>query len=341
MENTTALRPPQTVLLPSSPTGNTTTCEIQDGFLAVALPVMYSLIFSVSLVTNSLALWVFQWSPQRKSSTSVYMWNLAWSDLLFTLCLPLRVAYQNQPGPFVLCRLVGAFFYLNMYASILFLSLISLDRYLKIIRPLRQSRMHSLRWSKMASALVWLSNLTCMMPFFLEARKAEPCSEKCFHFHSKGLIGATINIIVVVAFFILSALFVCSYGKISERLCRVLPARAQHQGRSTDTRALTKTLVVLVIFILCFVPYHLVRVPYVLAQLDVIASLSWKQSLHVTNETVLCISALNSCLDPIIYFFLSSSFRKAVLCTMEGKFKALFLMDSWTQTSRNRSVTDL
>ncbi|XP_078520608.1 putative G-protein coupled receptor 34 [Lissotriton helveticus] len=326
---------------PSVRTGNLTTCEIHDGFLAFLLPVVYSLIFCTGLLGNGLALWVFRYRSHRKSSTAVYLWNVAVSDLLLVLCLPLRVAYQTHPGPLLLCKTVGALFYLNMYVSITFLSLISLDRYLKIIRPLRQYRMHSLPWSRAASTAVWLFSLGCMTPFFFEARKPEACSDKCFHFRSKGLLAAAINITAVVAFFVVLVLFICSYTKISKKLCRLPPGRTEPPGRSSSSAAITKTLVVLVIFIVSFVPYHTVRVPYVLAQLDVISRVSWKQALHTANEVVLCVSALNSCLDPVIYFFLSNSFRKAMLCTLQGRFKMIFVKESWTNTSRNRSTTDL
>ncbi|KAJ1102416.1 hypothetical protein NDU88_007466 [Pleurodeles waltl] len=335
------LPPPLLTEQPSALTGNLTTCEIHDGFLALLLPVMYALIFCTGLLGNGLALWVFQYRSQRKSSTAVYLWNVAVSDLLLVLCLPLRVAYQNQPGPLLLCNTVGALFYLNMYVSITFLSLISLDRYLKILRPHQQYRMHSIPWSRAVSILVWLFSLICMTPFFFEARKPEPCSEKCFHFRSKGLLAAVINITAVVVFFVLLVLFICSYTEISKKLCRLPPRRTEQPGRSSSATAVTKTLVVLVIFIVSFVPYHTVRLPYVLAQLDIISSVAWKQALHTANEVALCISALNSCMDPVIYFFLSNSFRKAMLCTLQGKFKIIFLKESWSNTSRNRSITDL
>lgn len=271
---------------------------------------------------------------------TIYMRNLAIADLLLALCLPFRIAYQNNNGPLLLCHIIGAFFYLNMYASIMFLSLISMDRYLKIIRPLQQFRIHSVQWSSRAAHVVWVLNVVCIAPFLFESKSNEPCSQKCFHFKTKGTVSAAINLTAVIAFFVLLFLFVYFYAKISAKLHRTSLMKNQPQTKRNSNRAMKKSFIVLIIFIVCFVPYHLVRVPYILAQINIIPSLSWKQTLHITNELVLCLSTLNSCLDPVIYFFLSDSFKRVVICTIQGKLK--LIMNSQDRVSNgNRSVTEM
>ncbi|XP_035179316.1 probable G-protein coupled receptor 34 [Oxyura jamaicensis] len=314
--------------------------QIRDEFLSVTLPVMYSLIFIVGLLSNTLALWVFSCSVQRMTSITVYMRNLALSDLLLSLCLPFRIAFQNKSEPRIFCNVVGAFFYLNMYVSITFLSLISLDRYLKIIRPLQKFKIHTVACSTVASGLVWLVHLAFMMPFFFETREKGPCDYKCFHFRNKSTTAAAFNMTAVVIFFILLLLFLYFYGKIFAKLHRVSSVKAQQLNKKTSMRAITKTFVVLIIFIVCFTPYHIIRIPYILAQVEAISSLPWKQGLHLANELVLCISALNSCLDPVVFFFLSSSFRRAVLCTFQGRLKRA-LMRNQGRLNHSRSVTEM
>uniref|UniRef100_A0A8C9ELL7 G-protein coupled receptors family 1 profile domain-containing protein n=1 Tax=Pavo cristatus TaxID=9049 RepID=A0A8C9ELL7_PAVCR len=251
--------PPPTIEVTKQLLGNSC-CQIHDGFLSVTLPVMYSLIFAIGLLSNALALWVFSCSVQRRTSITVYMRNLALSDLLLALCLPFRIAFQDRSD---------------------------LDRYLKIIRPLQNTT------------------------------------------------AAAFNMAAVAAFFIVLLLFLYFYSKIFAKLHQVSSVKAQQLNKKTSTRAITKTFVVLIIFIICFTPYHTVRIPYILAQIGAISSLPWKQGLHLANELVLCISALNSCLDPIIFFFLSSSFRRAVLCTIQGRLKGALLSNQGRLTPRN------
>ncbi|MEE6496371.1 hypothetical protein FKM82_002328 [Ascaphus truei] len=237
-----------------------TSC-IHDGLLSWILPVMYSFICGISLLSNTMALLVFWSNCQKCTSMIIYMRNLAVADLLLSLCLPLRVAYQNNDGPLILCKIIGAFFYLNMYASIMFLSLISLDRYLKIIKPLQTFKIHSTSWSTKATRIVWIINLICIAPFLFEGRGSEPCNQKCFHFRKRGSVGAAINLTAVIAFFILLLLFVFFYAKISAKLYKASLGRAQPQMKRNSNRAITKSFIVLVIFIVCFVPYHIVRNP--------------------------------------------------------------------------------
>ncbi|XP_053548353.1 probable G-protein coupled receptor 34 [Bombina bombina] len=316
------------------------TCSIQDGILSLTLPAVYSLVCAISLLSNTLALLVFWTNFQKCTSIVIYMRSLAVADLLLSLCLPFRVAYQNNNGPLILCKIIGAFFYLNMYASIMFLSLISLDRYLKITKPLNQYKIHSVSWSTKATHVVWILNLLCIAPFLFEGSGSGPCSQKCFHFKRQGYLAASINLTAVFLFFNILLLFVFFYAKISVKLHKASQGKAQPQTKRNSTRAITKSFVVLVIFIVCFVPYHIVRVPYVLAQIDIITGLPWKQTLHITNELVLCLSTFNSCLDPVIYFFLSDGFKRAVIFTFQGKLKLLMNNQDRVGNS-NRSLTDI
>ncbi|KAK6473515.1 G protein-coupled receptor 34 like [Huso huso] len=313
-------------------------CELQDGILSVVLPVSYSVICILGLLSNSVALWVFTLNyKSTKTSIIVYMRNLAIADFLLVLCLPLRIYYQNHPGPFLLCQTVGAFFYINMYASILFLGLISLDRFLKITRPVQLYQIHKVSCSIMATRAVWLFLILGMLPFFFEKRKPGLCDGKCFHFKNKTAVSGTLNLLVVGMFFLLLLLFFSFYSKIAMKLKSMSIGKTQ---QSRKTAVIMKTFVVLAIFILCFLPYHIVRIPYVLSQLDIIQEQSYKQTLHIANELVLCLSALNSCLDPVIYFFLSIKFRKTILCAFEGKLKKVYTLNQ-RGTSFVRSVTEI
>ncbi|XP_035314114.1 lysophosphatidic acid receptor 5 isoform X1 [Cricetulus griseus] len=81
--------------------------------------VVYSLVLATGLPLNALALWVFLRVLRINSVVSVYMCNLAASDLLFTLSLPLRLSYyarHHWPFSGFLCQTSGAVFQMNMLA---------------------------------------------------------------------------------------------------------------------------------------------------------------------------------------------------------------------------------
>lgn len=70
---------------------------------------------------------------------------------------------------------------------------------------------------------------------------------------------------------------------------------------------------IMFVFFICFVPYHIARIPYTQSQTEAHYSCQSKQILFYVKEFSLLLSAANVCLDPIIYFFLCQPFRE-VLC---------------------------
>uniref|UniRef100_A0A8C6XPC4 G-protein coupled receptors family 1 profile domain-containing protein n=1 Tax=Naja naja TaxID=35670 RepID=A0A8C6XPC4_NAJNA len=252
--------------------GSNPSCRIQDGFLMETLPAMYSIIAVIGFVSNLLALWVFTFGTLKTNSITVYMKHLAIADLLLSLCLPFRVAYQKHSGPPALCKMVGMIFYITILAM---------------------------------SMVVWAICFITMLCFLLDTNKSGPCDQKCFHFKYRSTSGGILNMLAVTFFFFLLFFFLYSYGKISLRLRAVSLKKTQQHSKRMSTRIVIKTFVVLVVFIVCFVPYHVVRIPYILAQMMIISEQNI-QVLHLANELVLCISTLNCCFDPVIFFFLSS-----------------------------------
>ncbi|XP_035637358.1 P2Y purinoceptor 14-like [Oncorhynchus keta] len=319
-------------------------CEIHDGILSPALPILYSIICFFGLISNTMTIFVFFLKKHSDSSMAVYLRHLAIADFLLVLCLPMRVYYHNSQGPFYICKVLGIFFYVNMYASILFLSLISLDRYLKIIKPVWVLRIHRVRWSHRASFSVWASLILGMSLFFLRNDRQQPCDKICFHFHHKGLLGGLVNLTMVAFFCATFILFLCFYASITTKVRTMSLGNLDPKAQRKKSSVVRKTFVVPVIFTLCFLPYHLVRVPYVLAQMDLIQALDSKQILHILNELTLLLSSINSCLDPIIYYFLSCTYRRTILCALQGQFKTMYAVNSRRNSRRisiNQSFTEI
>ncbi|TTC00270.1 putative G-protein coupled receptor 34 [Bagarius yarrelli] len=316
------------------------TCEINDGDLPLFLPISYGIICCFGLLSNTFSIFVFFIRRHADSSMAVYMRHLTLADSLLILCLPLRIFYHNKQGPFFLCKMVGIFFYINMYASISFLSLISLHRYLKIVKPVWVFCIQKVLWSRIASCVIWGLLLLGTALFFVSNNQNHPCKKICFHFHNKGLLAGSINLSVIALFGGLFLAFIVFYVKIALKLRTIEVGNADQTARDRRKRLVLKTFLVPVIFTLCFLPYHLVRAPYVLAQMNVIKEVESKQLLHIWNENTLLLSTLNSCLDPVIYYFLSSIYRKTILCAIQGKFKTMYDLNR-RRISINRSITEI
>ncbi|NXF91681.1 GPR34 protein, partial [Eubucco bourcierii] len=298
---------------------NNASCPLEENSLSFTLIVFYSIIFVIGLVGNVIALFAFLCIHQKRNSIQVYLLNVAVADLLLIFCLPFRILYHVSKNTWkfgqLLCKSVGTLFYMNMYISIVLLGLISLDRYIKINKSVKRPKLLTATRSKHICCTVWAVAVTgfivVVAPAFLRSKGSN--STMCFHYRNKhdAKTEAIINYIIVLIFWIVFFLLILSYVKIAKNLLKISRKRANFPNAVKYTQTARNSFIVLIIFTICFVPYHVFRFVYITSQLQN-PSCYWKEIIHKCNEVMLIFSSFNSCLDPVMYFLMSSSVRKTV-----------------------------
>ncbi|XP_055005691.1 probable G-protein coupled receptor 34 isoform X2 [Boleophthalmus pectinirostris] len=290
-------------------------CEAQEE-LQTSLAVLYTIIFIPGLFGNLVALWVFFFVHSKKNSVRVFLINIALADLLLMVCLPFRMIYHSQGnrwrlGP-TLCSVVGNLFYMNMYMSITLLGMISVDRYLKIYRGVGMDGRITTRGSIVACAVTWAGAMAFIMPIMMSKNRTQ--TDRCFFYRQllEDKWKAYINIAVVVIFFLVFIILMTSYVKIGYYLRKKSLENPDFPSASHYKRSAKKSFFILFLFTVCFVPYHLVRIFYIKTQITD-TSCFLRGMADRANEIALVFSAFNSCLDPVMYFLLSSSVRREVL----------------------------
>uniref|UniRef100_A0A3Q3WAM9 Probable G-protein coupled receptor 34 n=1 Tax=Mola mola TaxID=94237 RepID=A0A3Q3WAM9_MOLML len=305
---------------------NTTLCTFEDSALRLPLAVIYSLFFLFGLAGNLYALWVFLFLHSKRNSVWVFLINCAVADLVLLACLPFRIFYHVNGNKWVLgsvaCKMVGNLFYMNMYISITLLVLISLDRYLRLKGRSRERRGmtvtfrgHKWPWSKVACGALWGLSLLALTPMIATAEDKD-YSDKCFQFKSrrgKAKGKAYFNAVLVIFFWLVFIMLVVSYVKIALQLLRTSRNQPHFPNAQKYERTAKKTFFVLLLFTVCFAPYHAFRPVYILSQLSGNVTCEYLQQLDRINEVMLLFSAFNSCLDPVMYFLVSGSARKAAV----------------------------
>ncbi|CAJ0964869.1 unnamed protein product [Ranitomeya imitator] len=126
--------------LQKKPNRSMANCNNTQEFRHTLYAVTYTIILIPGLLANSVALWLLRGFINKKNKAIIFMINLALADLLHVLSLPLRIYYYiNHTWPFrtFLCLLCFYLKYLNMYASIMFLTLISVQRYVFTANPFK------------------------------------------------------------------------------------------------------------------------------------------------------------------------------------------------------------
>uniref|UniRef100_A0A673NEP2 Probable G-protein coupled receptor 34 n=1 Tax=Sinocyclocheilus rhinocerous TaxID=307959 RepID=A0A673NEP2_9TELE len=279
----------------------------------------YSLLFLVSLVLNCVTMRVYFCTNQRvQSSVTVYMKNLAAADFFLCLCLPLRIAnYANSSDIMrdIYCSFGATAFYINMYASILFMDFIAVNRYLKIVRPLETHALQTVRTARHISIGTWLSLLAMssiyLILFLLTSwgNVHKPEKRGCEALHSPLLslvYKVTHSVSMALFTFVLVSLIALYWGTLQK--IKQAQLSTQTTSRSHKFRKSKRNMLVLVVvFCVCFVPYHLVRLPYAFFKPQ--TKLCTAQAFYVLKELTVLLSVLNACLDPLIYFIFCKAFR--------------------------------
>ncbi|XP_032698385.1 probable G-protein coupled receptor 34 [Lontra canadensis] len=313
------------------------TCPMDEKLLSSLLTISYSVIFIVGLVGNIIALYVFLGIHRKRNSIQIYLLNVAIADLLLIFCLPFRIMYHINGNQWtlgvILCKVVGTLFYTNMYISIILLGFISLDRYIKINRSIQQRRAVTTKQSIYVCCTVWTVALAGFLAMITLTLKGNHNSTVCFHYREKHNAKgeAIFNYVLVVMFWLIFLLIILSYIKIGKNLLRISKRRSKFPNSGKYAKTARNSFIVLIIFTVCFVPYHAFRFVYISSQLNS-PSCYWKEIIHKTNEIMLVFSSFNSCLDPVMYFLMSSNIRKIMCQLISRRFQG--------EASRSESTSE-
>ncbi|XP_058132087.1 G-protein coupled receptor 20 [Dasypus novemcinctus] len=263
--------------------------------LWLALMAVHGAIFLAGLVLNGLALYVFCCRTRAKTPSVIYTINLAVTDLLVGLSLPTRFAVFYGMRGCLRCAFPHVFgYFLNMHCSILFLTCICVDRYLAIVRPDGAQRWRQPTCAKATCALVWLAAGAVTLSVLGVAAGGRPC---CRVFA------------LTVLEFLLPLLVISVFtGRV---VCALSRPGLLRQGRQRRVRAVQLLLTVLVIFLVCFTPFHARQVAVALWP-----GMPRPVSL-VAYHVAVTLSSLNSCMDPVVYCFVTSGFQ----ATVRGLFR--------------------
>ncbi|KAM8770157.1 G-protein coupled receptor 87 [Rhynchonycteris naso] len=288
---------------------------VHNEFDTIVLPVLYLVLFVASLLLNGLAVWIF-FHIRNKTSFIFYLKNIVVADLLMTLTFPFRIVHDAGFGPWslkaVLCRYTSVLFYASMYTCIVFLGLISVDRYLKVVKPFGDSRMYSITFTKVLSVCVWLVMAVLSLPNII-LTNVQPTEDNIHDCQMlKSPLGVKWHQAVV---YVNSCLFVAVLTILIG--CYIAISRYIHKSskqfisQSSRKRKHNQSIrVVVAVFFTCFLPYHLCRMPFTFSHLDKYLDESAHKILYYCKEMTLFLSACNVCLDPIIYFFMCRSFSR-------------------------------
>ncbi|XP_042343087.1 P2Y purinoceptor 2 isoform X2 [Plectropomus leopardus] len=303
-------------------------CRFQEDFKYILLPVSYALVFVIGLALNAMALYVIVFRTKRWTPSTIYMFNLTMCDTLYVLTLPFLIYYyaDENDWPFSepVCKLIRFLFYTNLYGSILFLCCISLHRFIGICYPVRSLNWVSARRARLVSVAVWAFVLFCQAPilFFSRTRNTDGERQVCYDTTSPELFDDFLvysSVVSVLMFALPFMVLMVCYGLMVRKLLEPgWGSEGSERGGLSAQRSKQKSvkmiIIVLAVFMLCFLPFHLTRSLYY----------SFRYLRQVNPEQISCrlleassvaykvtrpFASANSCVDPILYFLAGQDAR--------------------------------
>ncbi|EPQ05358.1 Free fatty acid receptor 3 [Myotis brandtii] len=259
---------------------------------------VYLFTFLVGLPLNLVALVIFARKLQRRPvAVDLILLNLTLSDLLLLLFLPFRMV-EAASGmhwrlPFIFCPLTKFLFFTTIYLTSLFLTAVSIERYLSVAYPLWYKARPRLRQAGLVSGACWLLATGHCSVVFITEFSGNSSHNTCYlEFQEEQLaILLPVRLEMAVVLFGIP-LLITSY--CYSRLVCILRRGASHRRK----RVAGLVAATMLNFLICFGPYNISHV---------VGYLQGKSP--VWRNYVLLLSTLNSCVDPLVYYFSSSGFQ--------------------------------
>ncbi|NP_001385105.1 C-C chemokine receptor type 6 [Gallus gallus] len=283
-------------------------------FTKVFLPVAYSLICIVGLVGNIFVVMTFALYERTKSMTDVYLFNMAIADILFVLTLPLwAVNYAADKWIFgnFICKMAKGIYAINFSCGMLLLAFISVDRYIAIVQATKsfKLRARTLAYSKLICLAVWASAILISSSSFLYSESYDFATNEtqiCDHRFDKTSDSIVLKSLLLClqvgfGFFIPFVFMIFCYAFIVKSL--------QQAQNSKRNKAINVIVLIVVVFLVCQVPYNTVLLMAVANMGKAEKSCDSDNIMAYAKYTTETIAFLHCCLNPVLYAFIGVKFR--------------------------------
>ncbi|XP_043072481.1 relaxin-3 receptor 1 [Puntigrus tetrazona] len=285
--------------------------------LRILISAVYVLVCAIGLVGNSLVLFIMRAKHCGPSTTiNVFIVNLAVTDLQFVLTFPFWAVDTaldfSWPFGDAMCKIILSVTVMNMYASVFFLTAMSITRYCSVAavakNRVRPPTSCSVRW---VCASLWVFATVATAPTSIFSTVTNVAGEKLclLKFPAGHYWLAFYHLQKILVAFVLPMLILSASYML---LLRFVRKRNLNSGRSKRSIRVTRSVTVVVLsFFLCWMPNHAITFWGVLVKLNVVY---WDEAYYIVHTyafpVTVCLAHTNSCLNPFIYCLTRRALRK-------------------------------
>ncbi|KAI3359693.1 hypothetical protein L3Q82_014076 [Scortum barcoo] len=287
-----------------------------EKFQIALLPSVYGIEFIVALVGNLFALCLLVVRERRNWHTGVVLsCNLAISDLLYILTLPLLIIYYARGKDWVFgdaaCKIERFLFTCNLYVSIFFIMAISVNRCVALAWPFFTRSHVQPAHAKAVSVIIWsaVGVISCpVLKFSSTCRDQHDfnktlCVSFCHHVQKDEISHFAYKLFLAV--FGCLVPFLVTFTSY----CVVIRVVWKNVNITMLEKRKVALLVtsVLVLYAISFLPYHIFKNYYLYLKIQNTTT-CWVYKMYQVTKGL---ATLNMCIHPLLYMAVFDSIRVA------------------------------
>ncbi|XP_073667827.1 C-C chemokine receptor type 8 [Paramisgurnus dabryanus] len=301
----------------------------------------FYMVFVLGLVGNITILWVLLKVMHLKTLTNVCLLNLALSDLLMVLSLPIWALYTQ--GHYLtgnaMCKVIAGVYQVGLYSGILFVTLMSVDRYLVIVHAVAVLGAKMLRYGVVVSLIIWVVSIAAALPEVIYAAMVmEENTTSCQRLYpqesaQKWKLFRNFSENAVVLFISLPIIIYC--------YIRVLRVVQRTKNKKRD-RAIKLILAIVAVFMVFWVPYNVVVFLKTLQEFGILNSCTPFYHINMAMDLTEMIALTHCCINPVIYAFVGEKFRKCLASVFTKCLRCakIYQFDSLKTQSNHSKVSE-
>ncbi|XP_059805694.1 C3a anaphylatoxin chemotactic receptor-like [Hypanus sabinus] len=265
--------------------------------------VIFILTVLLGVPGNGAVIWASGFKMKRTVHTVCYL-NLAAADLMYCLSLPSRmvdIVLHSEDADNFPSEFFASIMFLNGFASIYLLCLISIYRCLAITRPIWFRQHVSLAWVRATCFVVWVISVMCLPVFIIRN------------------LFKTRLVLAALGFGPPFLIMITCYAVVGWRL--------QGDRFPKSRNPIRLIMIAVAAFVICWLPFCLCA----LLLIGIILS-DWYRFTQA-------LTSFNSAVNPLVYVFAGSNFRQVFKRSLLASLQQAFTEQELQGETPNRNPT--
>ncbi|KAM6377180.1 melanin-concentrating hormone receptor 1-like isoform 2-T2 [Pluvialis apricaria] len=301
----------------SAPEGRNGSAEKPTPYTNVIMPSLFSIICFLGIVGNLIVIYTIVKKKKlrcKQTVPDIFIFNLSIVDLLFLLGMPFLIHQLLGNGSWYfgapLCTIITALDTNSQITSTNILTVMTLDRYLATVYPLKSTYVRTPCVAALVICLVWLLSFLTIIPVWMYAglMPLEDGTVRCalllpnpetdiywFTLYQFMLAFAVPLIVICVVYF-----------KILQHMATTVVPLPQRSLQVRTKKVTRMAVAICSAFFICWAPFYILQLVHLGIDTPSMA-------FFYAYNFAISLGYANSCLNPFLYIALSETFKRQFL----------------------------